>query len=161
MLPRGFFCCLAVQILQQLPTGWDHVLYQKHTYHSYSNLITFRSQNLYYLSLMDKLSFLEVQIRHKEMDYYNHFPIHIEVMSILNKALKNICDQLMFNHERLRYGFHCQCGEYDVEHVAAHAKTPPFRFAQCRLGSITSTKLRKGHIVWLLEVCNFVNISNC
>ena len=159
LLPRGFFCCLAVQILQQLPMGWNHVLHQKHTCHNYSNLITFRSQNLYYLSLMDKLSFLEVQIRHQESGYYNYFPIHIEVMSILNNALNKVCEQLIFNHKRLRYGFHCQCGEYDDEHLAAHAKTPPFCYAQCRHGSITSTKLEKGHVVWLAEVCQHLKIS--
>ena len=158
LLPRGFFCCLAVQILQQLPKDWDHVLHQKHTFHNYSNLITFRSQNQYFLSLLDKLTFLEVQIRHQEKGCYNHLPIHAEVMGILNKALKNICDHLTFNHERLRYGFRCQCGEYDVEHVATHAKTAPFRFAQCRYGSIISTKLERGHIVWLSEVRTYVAV---
>ena len=90
LLPRGFFCCLAVEILQWLPTGWDHVLNQKGTRHTYSNLITFRSQSSYYLSLMDKLSFLEVQIRHQKSGYYNHYPVHIKVMDILDNVLKKV-----------------------------------------------------------------------
>ena len=152
LLPRGFFCCLAVEILQRLPTGWDHVLNQKGTRHTYSNLITFRSQSSYYLSLMDKLSFLEVQIRHQKSGYYNHYPVHIKVMDILDNVLKKVCEQLIFDHGRLRYGFHCKCGEYDDEHIATHTRTPPFDYAQCRHGSLTSTKLKKEHIVWLPKV---------
>ena len=136
LLPRGFFCCFAVEILQRLPTGWDHVSNKKGTRHTYSNLITFRSQSSYYLSLMDKLSFLEVQIRHEKSGYYNHYPIHINVLNILDNVLKMVCEQLTFDHGRLRYGFHCQCGEYNDEHIATHTRTPPFDYAQCRHGSL-------------------------
>ena len=157
LLPRGFFCCLAVEILQRLPTGWNHVLNQKGTHHTYSNLITFRSQSSYYLSLMDKLSFLEVQIRHQKSGYYNHYSIHTKVMDILDNVLENVCEQLIFDRGRLRYGFHCKCGDYDDEHIATHTRTPPFDYAQCRHGSLTSTKLKKEHIVWLTEVRMCVN----
>ena len=153
LLPRGFFCCLAVEILQQLPKGWAHVLNQKDTRHTYSNLITFRSQSSYYLSLIDKLSYLEIQIRHQNSVYYSHSPIHMKVLDIIDNALKFVCTQLTFDHERLQYGFHCQCGEYDMEHIATHTRTPPFDYAQCRHGSVTSTALEQGHIAWLKEVC--------
>ena len=159
LLPRGFFCCLAVEMLQQLPIGWNHVLNQKGTHHTYSNLITFCSQSSYYLSLLDKLSFLEVQIRHQKNHHYNHFPIHIEVMNMLDNVLKIVCEQLFFDHKRLQYGFNCQCGEYDIEHLATHTRTPPFDYAQCRHGSLISTKLMKGHIVWLTEVHNYIAMS--
>ena len=157
LLPRGFFCCLAVEILQRLPTSWDHVSNEKGTRHTYSNLITFRSQSSYYLSLMDKLSFLEVQIRHEKSGYYNHYPIHIKVLNILDNVLKMVCEQLTFDHGRLRYGFLCECGEYNDEHIATHTRTPPFDYAPCRHGSLTSTKLMNGHIVWLIEVRICVN----
>ena len=157
LLPRGFFCCLAVEILQRLPTGWNHVLNQKGTRHTYNNLMTFRSQSSYYLSLMDKLSFLEVQIRHQKSGYYIDYPIHIKVMDIFDHVLKKVCEQLTFDHGRLGYGFHCKCGDYDDEHIATHTKTPPFDYAQCRHGSLTSTKLTKEHIVWLTEVRMCVN----
>ena len=159
LLPRGFFCCLAVEILQRLPTGWNHVLNQKGTHHTYSNLITFRSQSSYYLSLMDKLLFLELQIRHQKSGYYNHYSIHTKVMDILDNVLEKVCEQLTFDHGRLRYGFHCQCGDYDDEHIATHTRTPPFDYAQCRHGSLTPTKLMKEHIVWLTEVRLCVNTS--
>ena len=152
LLPRGFFCCLAVQLLQQLPRKWGNLYAQKDTRHTYSNLITLRLQNAYSLSLIDKLSYLEVQIRHQESDYYRQFPIHTFVQEALSDALENVCEQLTFNHGRIQYGFHCQCGEYD-DHIALLTRlTPPFDYALCRYGSVIATKLKNEHTVWLQEV---------
>ena len=157
LLPRGFFCCLVVDVLQKLPKGWGCLFTQKNTHHTYCNLITFRLQNAYSLSLIDKLSYLEVQIRHQESNYYHQFPIHTEILDILANALENVCEHLSYNHGRLQYGFHCQCGEYDDEHIAVLTRlTPPFDYALCRHGSVTPTKLENGHTVWLLEVCTYV-----
>ena len=157
LLPRGFFCCLTVEMLQKLPKGWGCLFTQKDAHHTYSNLITFRLQSAYSLSFMDKLSYLEVQIRHKENNYYQQCPIHIEIMGTLANALENVCEHLSYNHGRLQYGFHCQCGEYDDDHIALLTRlTPPFDYAWCRHGSVTSTKLQEGHTVWLIEVCTYV-----
>ena len=152
LLPRGLFCCLAVQILQQLPKNCGN-LYTQDTHHTYSNLITFRLQSAYSLSLIDKLSYLEIQIRHQESDYYYQFPIHIVVQDILCNALEIVCEQLTFNHGRIQYGFHCQCGEHN-EHIAILTRLiPPFDYALCRYGNVVPTKLKNGHTVWLQEVC--------
>ena len=157
LLPRGFFCCLAVQILQQLPKGWGHFINQKDTHHTYSNLITFRIQSAYSLSLIDRLTYLEVQIRHQKKDYYHRYPIHIKVQDILTNALETVCEQLTFNHARLQYGFHCQCREHDNEHIAVLTRlTPPFDYALCRYGSVIPTELNNSHTVWLTEVCIIV-----
>ena len=157
LLPRGFFCCLAVQILQQLPKNCGN-LYTQDTHHTYSNLITFRLQSAYSLSLIDKLSYLEIQIRHQDSDYYYQFPIHMVVQDILCNALEIVCEQMTFNHGRIQYGFHCQCGEYD-EHIAILTRLiPPFDYALCRYGSVVSTKLKNEHTVWLQEVCQSYEI---
>ena len=153
LLPRGFFCCLVVQILQQLPQGWSHRLSQKNTYHTYSNLITFHLENAYSLSLIDKLSYLQVEVRHQENNYYHKFPIHLAVQDILANALETVCEQLSFNHGRLQYGFYCRCGEFLDQHIALLTRlSPPFDYTLCRYGSATSTKLEKEHIVWLTDV---------
>ena len=153
LLPRGFFCCLAVEMLQRLPKDWGHLFAQKDTHHTYSNLITFRLQDAYSLSLMDKLSYLEVQIRHQESNHYHQFSIHMKVQDILANALENVCEQLSYNHGRLQYGFHCKCGEYDDQHIALLTRlSPPFNYALCRHGSVTATKLEKTHTVWLIDV---------
>ena len=152
LVPRGFFCCLAVQMLQQLPKKYGRLFTQNDTRLTYNNLITFRLQNAYSLSLIDKLSYLEVQLRHQECDYYRHFPIHISVQDNLSKALEVVCEQLTFNHGRIQYGFHCQCGEYD-EHIALLVRlSTPFDYALCRYGSVVPTQLSKTHTVWLEEV---------
>ena len=153
LLPRGFFCCLAVQILQQLPKGIGNLFTQKNTRHTYSNLITFRLQNAYSLSLMDKLTYLEVQIRHQESYHYHHFPVHSKVQEIVCTALEGVCEQLTFNHGRIQYGFHCQCGEYDDHIAILTSLIPPFDYALCRYGSVIQTKLKNEHTVWLQEVC--------
>ena len=165
LLPRGFFCCLVVQVLQQLPKGWGCLYSEKETHHSYSNLITFRLQGAYSLSLMDKLSYLEVQIRHLQKDYYHQHPIHLEIQELLINALEVVCEQLTFNHGRLQYGFYCECGKYDDDHIALLTRlTPPFDYALCRYGSVVSTPLGNGHTVWLTEVCLstlLLQIINC
>ena len=154
LLPRGFFCCLVVQMLQQLPDSWGHLYSEEDVRHTYSNLITFQFQNAYSLSLMDKLSYLEVHIRHPESDYYFRFPIHIKVQEFLASALEVVCEKLTFHSGRLRYGFHCECGKYNDEHIAVPTRaTPPFDFATCRRGSTISTKLKRGHTIWLAKVC--------
>ena len=154
LLPRGFFCCLVVQMLQQLPDSWGHLYTEKDIRHTYSNLITFQFQNAYSLSLMDKLSYLEVQIRHPEIDYYCRFPIHIKVQEFLASGLEVVCEKLTFHNGRLRYGFHCGCGKYSDEHIAVPTRaTPPFDYAKCRHGSTIFTKLKRGHTIWLAEVC--------
>ena len=162
LLPRGFFCCLIVEILKNLPNGWTHVISQKDTLHSYSNLITFRLPHAYFLSLLDKLSYLEVQIRHGDLQYHETCPIHQSVHNALASALENVCDQLNFNHGRLQYGFLCQCGKSDDEHIAILTTlSPPFDYAQCSHDAALSTKLHNYHIVWLIEVskvCTAVNV---
>ena len=165
LLPRGFFCCLVVQILQQLPKGWNHLITQRDTYHTYSNLITFTLQGAYFLSLLDRLSFLEIQIRHQKNAYYKQFPIHLEVQDILAKALVNVCDQLNFNHGRLQYGFHCKkkCGSINEAHIAVLTKlTPPFDYyAMCRYGSTSHTELTCEHTIWLTQVMASYSLSSC
>ena len=152
LLPRGFFCCIVVQLLQRLPRGWRHQFTQKDTCHSYSNLITFCLPSAYFLSLIDKLSYLEVQIRHKEVDYYQQYPTHLVVQDVLAGVLEIVCEQLNYSHGRLQYGFHCQCGEIRDEHIAITKLTPPLDYALCRYGSVTPTQLKYTHTVWLTEV---------
>ena len=156
LLPRGFFCCLVVEMLQQLPDRWGHLYTQKETHHTYSNLITLRLQNAYSLSLMDKLSYLEVQIRHQESYYYHQFPIHSKVQAFLASAMGVVCERLSFRTGRLRYGFYCKCREYSDEHIAVPTtdtgENSPFHYVSCSHGSITPTKLNKGHTIWLREV---------
>ncbi|XP_065904826.1 uncharacterized protein [Dysidea avara] len=143
-----YSCLQVVQLLQQLPQGWNHVLAQKDIHHTCSNLITFCLPGAYFLSLLDKLSYFEVQIRHQKADYYQQCPVHLSVQDILSSALAAVCEQLSYNNGRIRYGFHCKCGEMREEHIAAITRlTPPFDYALCKYGSIVTTALKHSHIV--------------
>ena len=153
LLPRGVFCCLVVKMLQRLVNDYECLYAQRDTRHTYSNLITFPLQNACSLSLIDKLSYLEVQIRHPEGDYYRQLPIHNKVFNVLVDALKIVCIQLTYNSDRLQYGFHCRCGEFDNEHIAVVTRT--FNFARCTYGSTIPTKLTSACRIWL-QVCLFI-----
>ena len=160
LLPRGFFCCLVVQLLQHLPRGWNHVLAQRDTYHTYSNLISFSLPHGYLLSLLDKLSYLEVEIRHEKELYYKQVTIHLLVQDVIADALQGVCEQLNYNQGRLQYGFHCQCGEFSEEHIAVlTSMTPPFDYARCGYGSLKLMNLNITHVVWLTEVSLFMCLS--
>jgi len=153
LLPRGFFCCLVVQLLQCLPDGWNHVLAQGDTYHTYSNLISFSLPHGYHLSLVDKLSYLKVEIRHEKELYYQQVSIHLLVQDVLADALQGVCEQLNYNQGRLQYGFHCQCGGFSEEHIAVlTSMAPPFDYARCGHGSLKLMNLNIAHVVWLTEV---------
>ena len=54
---------------------------------------------------MDKLSYLEVQIRHEENDYYYQSPIHTEVQEFLVNAMEVVCEKLTLHSKRLVFGF--------------------------------------------------------
>ena len=151
LLPRGFFCCLVVQILQHLPKGWSYSYTQKTG--TYSNLITICLPNAYALSLLDKLFCLEVQVRHHHPDFYKKVYIHQSVWSVLECALQTICQQLNFDYTRIQYGFSCQCREIEEDHAAVLATlTPPFHYASCSYGRRKPTKLKLQHVVWLMQV---------
>lgn len=151
LLPRGFFCCLVVQILQHLPNGWSYSYTQKTG--TYSNLITICLPNAYALSLIDKLFYLEVQVRHHRPDFYKEVYVHRSVWNVLEHALQTICKQLNFDYTRIQYGFCCQCEEIKEEHTAVLATlTPPFHYASCSYGSRKPTKLELAHVVWLTQV---------
>ena len=152
LLPRGFFCSLVVQILQQLPKVLDNLFTQRDARHTYSNLITFHIQNAYSLSLIDKLSHLAIQIRHEESHYFRQVPIHNKVKENLSVALKTVCEQSTFNHGRIQYGFHCQCEEHDDHIAVLTSPIPPFDYGLCRCGSNVTTKLSNEHTVWLQNV---------
>ena len=147
ILPRGMFCSLIVELLQHSPKGWHPHFSHKGVHHTFSNLITFRLQEGYSLSLLDKVSYLEVQIRHPETEF--SFPIHNRVYNYLVYALTEVCIHLNFDYERLQYGFVCQCGEGIDNHIAVVPDiTPSMHYAECSLDSLHLVKLDSAHLIW-------------
>ena len=150
-LPRGFFCSLVVHLLQNLPTGWDH---QLHNTEHFSNVITFQLPDKSFLCLHDKTTYLEIQVRHYEGDLY--FSYHSKVFPVLSQYFKDVCSKLNFNNEKLQYGFLCQDGKSNDDHIAV---INPFEFPlPCELKCCRKcphpTKLRNLHKIWFKAVSN-------
>ena len=144
-LPRGFFCCLVVQICQNLPKNWTLPLRStKVKQHTYNNLISFHTSDTgHSVSLIDKIGYLEIQIRHQETPP----AIHYNVQQFLNCMSKEVCGHLQIDHKQLCYGFQCNCDDNET-HVASLPKEldscPHWIRCPCSMLELTPS-----HLIWL------------
>ena len=147
LLPRGLFCSLIVELLQHPLTGSEPHFSQEDKQHAFSNLFTFSLPNAYSMSLLDKLSYLEVQIRHPEKAFND--PVHTKVYNYLMYVLTDVCNHLKFNIERLRCGFLCNCYKSTENHIAIlPVISSSMKFAKCSIDSTHSMKLSSSHLIW-------------
>ena len=146
-LPRGFFCSLVVHLLQDLPDGWDH---QLHNTKHYSNVATFSLPDKTFLRLHDKISYLEVQVRHYEGDSESDLSYQPKLFHVLCEYFYKVCKKLNFNPEKLQYGFLCHDGDSDDDHIAViKSLTSPLpNEVTCCRKCPHKTKLRKLHNIW-------------
>ena len=157
-LPRGFFCCLVVQICQNLPKNW--LLPRKSTeekQHTYSDLITFHTSDTgHSISLIDKIGYLEIQIRHLKTAP----AIHYNVRQFLTTVFKAVCNHLQINYQQLCYGFLCKCTNTAAseDHIASLPKEldPDTKWIACPYSSM---ELKDSHMVWLqLQVHSYLSM---
>ena len=147
-LPQGFFCCLVVEICQNLPKHWLLPLHStEQKQHTYNNLITFYTSDTgHSVSLIDEIGYLKIQIRHKK----NSPPIHYDVRLFLSKSFDQVCTDLQLDNEKLRYGFLCKCGETMTSnnHMASLPKRldPVPHWIHC---SYSPMELTPSHLLWL------------
>ena len=147
LIPRGLFCSLIVELIQNPPEDWHPHLSQGKTFHTFSNLISFSLPNARSLSLFDKVSYLEVQLRHPEKKFY--LSVHNKVYSQLVQAVVQTCVHLNFDHSRLQFGFLCDCGEITEDHIAVLPAVSQSRYAECSNSTVCHMKLHPSHLVWL------------
>ena len=147
LLPRGLFCSLLVELLQYPLIGSEPHFSHGDTQHAFSNLFTFSLPNAYSMSLLDKLSYLEVQIRHpkKAID----IPVHAKVYNYLMYVLTDVCNHLKFNFQRLQCGFLCKCCSNTEDHIAIlpHISSSML-YARCSIESVHHMKLSPSHLIW-------------
>ena len=147
-LPRGFFCCLVVEICQNLPKHWLLPLHStKQKQHTYNNLITFHTSDTgHSVSLIDKIGHLKIQIRHTKISP----PIHYDVQCFLSKSFDEVCTHLQLDNEQFHYGFLCNCGDTmaSKNHIASLPKSlhPVPHWIQC---SYSRMELTPSHLIWL------------
>ena len=149
-LPRGLFCCLIVELLQHPPIGWEPRICYEKTHYTFSNVITFVLPNSYFLSLLDKVSYLELQIRSLK-EVVSKVPIHVDAYNYLVYALTEVCNHLTFDYERLQYGFLCNCGKKPDHHIAitrlpiVSSEAP---YAKCTIDNAHKFKMNPSQKIW-------------
>ena len=99
-LPRGVFCCLVVQLIQQNSETWKLQVSFNNRRCIYQNLVVFCTHFGHYVFLHDKVTHLEVQIRQKE----TYRSIHLDVLQSLTQALQDIGFCM---NTTVKYGFYC------------------------------------------------------
>ena len=149
-LPRGLFCCLIVELLQRSPKCWEPRITCEEIHHTFNNLITFILPNTYSLSLLDRVSYLELQIRHlDEVDW--PIPIHVEVYNYLVYALTEVCIHLNFDYEQLHYGFMCKCDKKPDHHIAIVSvltMSSEVPYARCIVDNAHQFKMDPSQLIW-------------
>ena len=138
--PRGFLCFLVVQLIHS--TDWE--LYKRNTY---SNTLTFFKVNDgYYVTLVDKIFFLEIIVTHDDTDMP---PIHYEVFKIVKRAISAVGKKLNIVIQ-LKYGFVCKmCRDSEEVHMTYLSDN---NSTTCFCAGQNPTKLKESHKVWLPKV---------
>ena len=159
-LPRGLFCCLIVELLQRSPnTGWEPHISCEQTHYTFSNIITFILPNDSFLSLLDKVSYLELQVRCPEK-LTSDLPVHVDIYNYLVYALTEVCIHLYFDYERLQYGFLCECGRKPDNHVAIvrlPTRSSEVLRAKCIVDNTYKPKMDPSRLIWFYCKQNFNN----
>ena len=142
-MPHGFFCHLIVELFRNLPADWHlPLLSTQGIQHVYNNFITFPTTSGHAVCFFYKIGYLEVQVRHKRS---RPTTIHHDVLSELDRALRNVFDHLQMTKEQLCYGFHCKC-----ESIQHFAKLKEFALStECGFCNYGYVELTKDHRVWL------------
>ena len=151
--PRGVFCCLVVQ-LQQDHQNW-RLQWSPNTKKMFSNLVTFFVEDRncgHYVTLIDRLFFLEVQIAHDTKIVYGS-TIHHKIFCNVRDALLKVGESLNFCKFMLSYGFLChnckepECKEPEVHITKLSKMNSAYLHCYCN-----QTKVTPSHKVWFDDV---------
>ena len=134
-LPRGVFCCLVVQIMKD-NFSWEPLNNKGEIFDS---LITFITDSNHYVTLLDRILYLEVQIRHLVNP-----SLHYEIQSTITRALKKVCNKLGLKNSTLSYGFWCAACEN--KHMTKLIKSTQDTSSRCVFKK--STIMQKSHKIW-------------
>ena len=150
-IPRGLFGFLVVQLLQDNPHTYEVYGENDRILRRCADLICFYVKPCWYVSLRDKISYLELQVRviGNECSYHN------KVLITVTEALKKVCDEFNLPFSNCQYGFLCHKHEGFEEHLTLLPANSPYideipKHAYCKKQK--PTLLSKAHTVWL-EVC--------
>ena len=155
-IPRGLFGFLVVEILQKnLPHCSESEIYTLHGQNNLkenllfrcANLITFHVKPCFFISLIDRISYLELQVRTDNVEASYHCKAQIRV----TKALEEVCKRFKWSFSDCRYGFLCKNGSKlcsQSPHLALLNPDKPFEARNAECKNNRSTKLNEAHRVW-------------
>ena len=150
-IPRGLFGFLVVQLLQDNAHTYKVYGENDHILRRCADLICFYVKPCWYVSLYDKISYLELQVR----VLGNEHSYHNKVLITVTEALKKVCDEFNWPFSNCQYGFLCHEHEECDEHLTLLPTNSPYmdeipKHTHCKKQK--PTLLSKAHTVWF-EVC--------
>ena len=102
--PRGAFSCLIVELLRDMSTWGLHWL--RNQKRVFENLVTLLYKNCQYVTLIDKIFYLEVIILQEKGNISNSRHFH-KIKQTLDTALRRIGSDLKFECFKVTYSFIC------------------------------------------------------
>ena len=155
-IPRGLFGFLVIEILQKNSSDCSesekYALYgqnnlDKNLLFRCANLITFYVKPCFFISLIDRISYLELQVRADDIEPSYHYKAQVRV----TKALQKVCERFKWSFSDCRYGFLCKnnsklCSQ--SPHLALVNPDKPFAAGKAECKNDHSTKLNEAHHVW-------------
>ena len=152
-IPRGLFGFLVVEILQENSNSDEK--YELYGENDKSNDILFRCANLlifhvnpcFYISLIDKISYLELQVRSTNEKRSHHYKAQTRV----TKALKKVCNRFDWIFNSCRYGFLCESKSKlccQSTHLALLDPDKPLTAESATCKNHQSKKLNEAHHIW-------------
>ena len=149
-IPRGLFGFLIIQLLQDNPDTYELYGKNDHILRRCSDLLCFYVKPYWYVSLHDKVFYLELQVRVTG----NEPSYHYKAQTIVTKSLKKVCDEFNWEFSDCRYGFLCHEHPKD-DHLTLLPTNPPYKdkipkYATCC--NQKATHLSNAHMIWF-KVC--------
>ena len=150
--PRGVYCCLVVQLLQDNPQ-WIVQLSTDMNKKIFNNLVTFFLEDRdhgHYITLIDRLFYLEIHVTHGYHDKIFHsFAVHHCILKTVSKALCKVGKYLNFCDFNLSYSFIChECKNSEVHMTKLREAINKYLFCYCN----NPTKMTLSHKIWFQNV---------
>ena len=153
IIPRGLFGFLIVQLLQDNPDTYELYGKNDHILRRCSDLLCFYVKPYWYVSLRDKIFYLELQVHVMG----NKPSYHYKAQTIVSESLKKVCDEFNWQFSDCCYGFLCREHTEDLQddHQTLLPTNPPYKdkipeYAICH--NQRPTPLSNAHTIWF-KVC--------
>ena len=152
-IPRGLFGFLIVQLLQDNSDVFELYGKNDHTLRRCSDLLSFLVKPCNYVTICDRISYLELQVRVKG----NELSYHYKVQTAVTKALKKFVKISIGNLITVVMDFLCHehAEDFQSDHLTLLSSNQPIpnefpKYALCNYQQVTF--LTKAQSIWF-EVC--------